>query len=136
VLLLAACAAAGSLGEFSRDEVTVAGQAWQVAVADDAAEWAQGLTGVTDLGSLRGMLFVFPEDTTSGFWMMGTPLALDIAFFAADGSLADSLSMAPCPGEDCPTYRAAGPYRYALEVPAGGFAGLEDLRLDPASVGG
>ena len=136
MLLLAACAAEGSLGEFPRDEVTVAGQAWQVAVADEAGERAQGLMGVTDLGSLRGMLFVFPEDTISGFWMKGTPLALDIAFFAADGSLVDLLSMVPCPGEDCPIYQAAGPYRYALEVPAGGFAGLVGLRLDPASLGG
>jgi uncharacterized membrane protein (UPF0127 family) len=68
--------------------------------------------------------------------MKGTPLALDIAFFAADGSLVDLLSMVPCPGEDCPIYQAAGPYRYALEVPAGGFAGLVGLRLDPASLGG
>jgi hypothetical protein len=107
-----------------------------VAVADDATRRAQGLMGVEDLGALRGMLFVFPEDTTSGFWMKDTPLALDIAFFAADGSPVGLFSMAPCPGEDCPTYRPAGPYRYALEVPAGGFSGLAGLRLDPASVGG
>ncbi len=115
--------------------MTVAGQTWPVAVADEAGERAQGLTGVEDLGELRGMLFVFPEDTTAGFWMKGTPLALDVAFFAADGALVAVLAMAPCPGEDCPTYRPAAAYRYALEVPSGGFAGLEDLRLDPASVG-
>jgi uncharacterized protein len=106
-----------------------------VAVADDAGERAQGLKGVERLGDLRGMLFVFPEDTSAGFWMKGTPLALDIAFFAADGSLVGVLSMTPCPGEDCPIYQPAGAYRYALEVPAGGFAGLANLRFDPASVG-
>jgi len=114
----------------------VSGQPLLVAVADDPARRAQGLMGVEDLGALRGMLFVFPEDTTSGFWMKDTPLALEIAFFAADGSLVGSFSMAPCPGGECPTYQPAGPYRFALEVPAGGFAGLGDLRLDPASVGG
>lgn len=107
-----------------------------MAVADNPARRAQGLTGVEDLGDLAGMLFVFPEDTTAGFWMKDTPLALDIAFFAADGSLVGLLSMVPCPGDDCPTYRPAGTYRYALEVPAGGFSGLSGLRLDPASVGG
>jgi uncharacterized protein len=106
-----------------------------VAVAGDPTRRAQGLVGVEDLGSLRGMLFVFPEDTTSGFWMRDTPLALDIAFFAADGSLVDSFAMAPCPDGDCPTYRPARPYRFALEVPAGGFSGLTALHLDPASVG-
>jgi uncharacterized membrane protein (UPF0127 family) len=107
-----------------------------VAVAYETGERAQGLRGVERLGDLRGMLFVFPEDTTAGFWMKGTPLALDTAFFAADGSLVEVLSMTPCPGEDCPTYRPAGAYRYALEVPAGGFADPASLRLDPASVGG
>lgn len=133
-MLLAVACAGGALDGFGRDEVTIGGRVWPVAVADEPGERAQGLSGVTDLGDFAGMLFVFAEDTTAGFWMKGTPLALDIAFFAADGSLVDLASMAPCPGEDCPTYRAAGPYRFALEVPAGGFAGLEDLRLDPASV--
>lgn len=105
-----------------------------MAVADDASERAQGLMGVEDLGDVHGMLFVFPGDTTAGFWMKGTLLALDIAFFASDGSLVDLVEMTPCTADPCPTYLAAGPYRYALEVPAGGFAGLEGLRLDPASV--
>lgn len=134
-MLLAAACGGGALDDFPRDEVTVAGEVWPVAVADDPGERAQGLTGVTDLGDLAGMLFVFVVDTTAGFWMKDTPLPLDIAFFAADGSLVDLLSMTPCLGEDCPTYRAGGRYRFALEVPAGGFAGLEYLRLDPASVG-
>ena len=134
-MLVAGCASGGGLDGFPRAEVTVAGQPWLVAVADETAERARGLMGVEDLGAVRGMLFVFPEDSTGGFWMKDTPLALDIAFFGADGSLVDLLEMAPCPADPCPRYRAAGPYRYALEVPAGGFAGLEDLRLDPASLG-
>lgn len=134
MLLLAACGA-GGLDGFPREEILVSGQPWPVAVADDTTRRAQGLMGVESLGSLRGMLFVFPEDTTSGFWMKDTILPLDIAFFAADGSLVGVLSMVPCSGEECPTYRSTGPYRYALEVPAGGFDGLDDLRLDPASVG-
>lgn len=136
VLLAAACSGGGGLAGFPQAEVVVAGERWLVAVAADAAARARGLTGVEDLGEARGMLFIFPEDTTAGFWMKDTPLALDVAFFAADGSLVDRAAMAPCSGGDCPTYRAAGPYRYALEVPAGGFAGLSGLCLDPASVPG
>jgi len=132
--LAAGCAAGGGLDGFPRAEVTVAGQPWLVAVADEAAERARGLTGVEDLGALRGMLFVFPEDTTGGFWMKGTPLALDIAFFGADGSLVDLLEMIPCEADPCPVYQPAGIYRYALEVPLGGFAAVEDLRLGPESL--
>lgn len=135
-LLAAACTGDGGLAGLASAEVTVGGEPWVVAVADEPDERAQGLMGVEDLGGVRGVLFIFPEDTTAGFWMKETPLALDIAFFAADGSLVDRFGMAPCPAEPCPTYRSTRPYRYALEVPAGGFAGVADLRLDPASVPG
>jgi uncharacterized protein len=116
--------------------VLVGGQPWLVVLADTAAERAQGLMGVTDLGAFRGMLFVFSEDTTAGFWMKDTLIPLDVAFFAADGSLVGEEPMVPCDAEPCPVYRADAPYRYALEVPAGGFAAVEGLHLDPASVGG
>jgi uncharacterized membrane protein (UPF0127 family) len=116
--------------------VVVGDEAWQVMVADQPAEWTRGLMGVTDLGEAEGMLFIFPSDTTAAFWMKDTRLALDVAFFAADGSLVDLLEMAPCPADPCPAYSPSGPYRYALEVPAGGFSGLEDLRLDLASLPG
>ena len=138
MLLSGACSASGVLAGFDREEVLIGGEPWLVAVADDPAERAQGLMGVTDLGAVRGMLFVFPDDTTSGFWMKDTLIVLDIAFFAADGSLVGGpISMFPCgTAPTCLTHRPDGPYRYALEVPAGGFTGVADLRLDPASVGG
>ncbi|RPI22311.1 MAG: hypothetical protein EHM57_05495, partial [Actinobacteria bacterium] len=60
----------------------------------------------------------------SGFWMKNTLLPLDIAFFAGDGSFVDRLTMEPCPGDPCPVYRPSGPYRLAVEVPAGGFDSL------------
>jgi uncharacterized membrane protein (UPF0127 family) len=85
--------------------------------------------GVADLGALRGMLFVWPDDVSSGFWMKDTLIPLDIAFFAADGSLVDRLSMVPCEADPCPSYRPSGPYRTALEVPAGGFEGVAPLVL-------
>jgi len=114
----------------------VGGEKWAVAVADDAAERARGLMGVADLGGLRGMLFVFPEESSTGFWMKDTVLALDVAFFAGDGSLVDLLEMVPCEADPCPVYRPAGSFRYALEVPAGGFAEVADLRLDPSPLSG
>ena len=136
--LLAGACSAGIIGlpGFATAEVLVGGERWPVAVADDAAARARGLMGVVDLGGLRGMLFVFPGDVRAGFWMKDTLLTLEVAFFAADGSLVDLLAMEPCPAEPCPVYEPGGPYRYALEVPAGDFAGVEDLRLDPASIPG
>lgn len=106
-----------------------------VAVADSAAERAQGLMGLADLGDLDGMLFVWPDLTSSTFWMKDTLLPLDIAFFAPDGSWVDNFTMAPCAaGDECENYSAASPYIYAIEVPDAGFATLTpaaQLVLDP-----
>ena len=103
-------------------------------MADTPALRSRGLMGVTDLGDIDGMLFRWPSDVESGFWMKDTLIPLDIAFFAADGSLVDLLSMVPCEADPCPSYRPSGPYRSALEVEAGGFDHLDGVDL-AASVG-
>jgi uncharacterized membrane protein (UPF0127 family) len=113
------------LAAFDATTVKVSGESWDVAVAAEPHERVQGLMLVTDLGELEGMLFVWEEDTTTPFWMKNTPLPLDIAFFAADGTLVDLLSMEPCQAEPCPYYYPAGPYRYALEAPTGAFDGMD-----------
>jgi uncharacterized membrane protein (UPF0127 family) len=107
---------------FETSTVTVAGRELIVAVAETPDLRAQGLMGVTDLGGLDGMLFVFQDDSDGGFWMKNTLIPLDIVFFTADGDFVDALTMAPCPEDPCPTYRPAGSYRYALEAPAGDLA--------------
>ena len=90
-----------------------------VAVADTPQARRRGLMGITDLGGLDGMMFVFDNDTEAGFWMRDTLIPLDIAFFDAEGLAVDRLSMEPCTADTCPTYNAAGPYRFAVEAPAG-----------------
>lgn len=90
-----------------------------VAIADTSELRQQGLMNVTDLGDLDGMLFVFEEDSSSGFWMKDTLIPLDIAFFDATGDFVDGFVMEPCQTDDCPIHRPGGTYRHALEMPAG-----------------
>ena len=121
------------LSSFEIDEIELGGSLWMVAVADTPELRARGLMGVTDLGALDGMLFVFPHDSTSRFWMFGTRMPIDIAFFDAEGELVgEVISMTPCRSEagSCPTYGVDEPYRYAVETEAGGFEGMV-LRLAP-----
>jgi hypothetical protein len=103
-------------------------------LADDEASRERGLMGVSDsgLGGRPGMLFRFPADTTTAFWMKDTLLPLSIAWFDADGAFVSSTDMPPCPAGTgtCPSYPAARPYRLALEVPLGG---LEPLGLETGS---
>jgi len=65
-----------------------------------------------------GMLFVFPEPTTGGFWMKDTLVPLTIAFFNADGERVRKLSMTPCRTASCPIYEPRRTYRFALELRA------------------
>jgi uncharacterized membrane protein (UPF0127 family) len=94
-------------------------------VADTAEERRRGLMGVTDLGDAVGMLFVFATEGHPRFYMWQTPMPLDIAFFAADGTFVDSASMHPClqpPSDACPRYAPAEPAMLALELPSGGLS--------------
>jgi len=90
-----------------------------VAIADTTELRRQGLMHVADLGDLEGMLFVFAQDSSSGFWMKNTLIPLDIAFFDSAGSFVDGFVMEPCTTAACPSYLPSGDYRYALEMPAG-----------------
>lgn len=104
---------------------------WRAATS---AARQQGLMGVTDLGPADGMVFVYDDPATGRFWMGGTPLPLDIAWFAGDGAFVSATSMTPCLDglrSDCPRYGADGPYELALEVPAGD---LVELGIGPGSV--
>lgn len=107
---------------------------WCLLLARTEAQRARGLMEVTDstLGGHAGMLFLFDQDTTDGFWMRNTPLPLSLAFLNADGNLVAATDMAPCPNSatTCPIYDPPVPYRQAIEVPQGR---LPDLGLNDGS---
>lgn len=94
-------------------------------LADSPEQQAKGLMGVTDLGGYDGMIFRFATTTTGSFYMKDTPMPLSIAWFDASGRFVSLSDMQPCLNQPtCPLYSAAGPYRYALEVPKGSLGRL------------
>ena len=128
LVALIALAACGDDG-FELEELVVTGADGEqhdvrVWVADSAEERRRGLMGVTDLGDAAGMLFVFETEGVFHVFMWQTPMPLDIAFFAADGTFVSSASMEPClqpPKEACPHYAPIAPSLLALELPSGGI---------------
>ncbi|MGH9276542.1 MAG: DUF192 domain-containing protein [Acidimicrobiales bacterium] len=101
-------------------------------LAQSDQQRSRGLMNRSDLSGYDGMLFVFPADTSSTFYMKDTPLALSIAWFDEAGRFVSSTDMQPCLNRpDCPLYAATGPYRYALEVAQGG---LPALGIGPGSL--
>ena len=97
---------------FDLDEVTITtaeGETRTVPVwiAASAEDRGRGLMDVTDLGDADAMLFVFESEGLHRFYMWQTPMPLDIAFLAADGTFVASAAMEPClepPVADCERY--------------------------------
>ncbi len=113
-----------SLRDLQSVKLVVGGTPMRVAVAETPAEWSVGLQNLTSLGPLDGMLFAFPAPTQTKFWMKSTLIPLDIGFFDAEGRLVEVDRMTPCTADPCATYGPTASYRWAVEVPAGRFAGL------------
>ncbi len=86
-------------------------------VAKTSAQRSRGLMGRTR-APRDGMLFVFPESTSGGFWMKNTLVPLTIVFFDSAGKRVRKLSMVPCRKDPCAIYEPGRPYRFALELPA------------------
>ena len=73
-----------------------------------------------------GMIFLFPERHTGGFWMKDTLIPLSIAYMESAGAgrfrVLRIMDMDPCRTEDCPSYAPGVAYDAALEVNQGWFA--------------
>jgi uncharacterized membrane protein (UPF0127 family) len=91
-------------------------------VAADPESRTRGLSGRGGVPPGTGMVFLYPQDTAGGFWMKDTLVPLSIAFVSASGRVVSVSEMVPCKADPCPVYYPAGPYRYAVELPAGAFA--------------
>lgn len=106
----------------------------RIAAAD--LEKARGLMGVTKLSEEEGMAFMYDAETRMSFWMKNTPLDLDIAFVARDGTILEVRTMTA--GDTETTSSTSDQVRFAIEMRAGWFrdfgvkpgdtVNVEDLR--------
>ena len=116
------------LDGFDTSTITIDEHELVVAVAETPSQRSQGLMGVTELGGLDGMLFVFQADSSGGFWMKDTLIPLDIVWFLEDGTYAGRTSMQPCTTDECPTYTPGDgiDYRLAIEANAGDLDWIDE----------
>lgn len=94
----------------------------RVEVADSEEERQTGLMNRESLPEDAGMIFLFDDDVSSGFWMKNTLIPLSIAFADANGTIVRILDMEPCEADPCPIYEPGAFYRSALEVNRGAFS--------------
>jgi len=89
-----------------------------VEIASTDKQREQGLMLRQSMAEDAGMLFLFPTDTTVGFWMRNTYLPLDIAYIDSSGRVLEIRRAQPL---DETPLTPKGPYRYTLEVNQGWF---------------
>ncbi len=89
----------------------------QVEVADNEQSRTQGLMGRKTMEEGQGMLFIFPREEFRSFWMVNTPLSLDIIFVNSAGSIVTiQRNTVPYSEESIPS---TAPATYVVEVNAG-----------------
>ena len=99
--------------------VTIHNHSFIVEIADEPAEWTQGLMYRTSLPQNHGMLFDFGKEAPRNFWMKNTKIPLDMIFIGENKQIVQITTQAqPCTSEPCQTY-SSPPARYVLEINAG-----------------
>jgi uncharacterized membrane protein (UPF0127 family) len=111
------------------EEVAVA-----VEIADTQDEREVGLMHREFLPDDAGMIFLFEEEITGGFWMKNTLIPLSIAFADGDGTILRILDMEPCEADPCEIYDPGVAYASALEVNQGAFASWGVEEGDPLTL--
>jgi uncharacterized protein len=117
VAVLVGTMAAGTTGATSTAKLRLDGVQLHPELALTSASRSLGLMHRRRAPS-DGMLFVFPYETTGGFWMKNTLVPLRIVFFNAEGKRVRQLSMTPCRTDSCRIYSPGRRYRFALELRA------------------
>ena len=103
-------------------EIVLAGRTFTLELAITPEERQVGLSGRASLPRDAGMLFVFAQERTLGFWMKDTLIPLDILFIDSDQRIVDIQTMEPQPeasNSELTRYHSGQPAMYALEVNAG-----------------
>jgi uncharacterized membrane protein (UPF0127 family) len=117
VVALAAGAARAGIQAQPTARLKLDGVPFRPELATTSAERSVGLMR-RKRAPADGMLFVFPDDTTGGFWMQNTLVPLTIVFFDRNGKRVRKLSMTPCVSDPCRIYEPGRRYRFALELRA------------------
>lgn len=89
----------------------------RVEIAGTNAERVRGLSGRRDLAPGSGLLFVFPESATYGFWMKEMRFPIDIVWIGEDLRIVH-IAANVAPQTYPKVFRPAEPARYVLEMPA------------------
>lgn len=95
-------------------------ECFNVEIADSYYERMKGLMDREKLDENNGLLFIFPEENTWGFWMKNTLIPLDIIWVDENMKIVHIKENAhPCEEIPCPIYLPKTKAKYVLEINSG-----------------
>jgi uncharacterized membrane protein (UPF0127 family) len=96
--------------------VTINNQKFEVEVPKTLDDFNKGLMFRTEICKDCGMLFIFQEEGTHGFWMKNTLIPLDIIHINSKLEVVDIIHAIPCEKDMCKIYEPKEKSLYVLEV--------------------
>ena len=88
-------------------------------IAQTPEQRAKGLMYSSSLNKNSGMLFIYPKEQTSSFWMKNTLIPLDMIWINKDKEIVHIQHNAlPCTQDPCQTYPSNKKALYVLEINA------------------
>ena len=94
----------------------------ELQLAVHSNEQARGLMFREQIAPRHGMLFVFAAPKQGSFWMRNTSLALDLAYFNAEGLLLELYRLYPY--DETPILSQSHEIKFALELEQGQMEAL------------
>jgi len=140
-------------GHLSQSEVTVSlgdiNLQVTVEIADEPSKRSQGLMCRKSIPNGTGMMFQYPTERSTGFWMYNTYVPIDILYIDRFHNIVDKIRMTPCIRDGitddnwqvkCATeaanYVPAYEWITVLELPAGWLElkGISDTDLEDVKI--
>ena len=111
---------------YTTSTVQIAGKTIQVDLAQTPAELSRGLSGRRSLAEGTGMLFIFENPDTYGFWMKDMLFPIDIIWIDEGKIIHIEKNISPDTYPEI--FTPNSPAKYVLEVPAG-FSDKNGLKI-------
>ncbi|MBN2534522.1 MAG: DUF192 domain-containing protein [Spirochaetales bacterium] len=97
-------------------DIFIKGVRFSIECARTNEQRRTGLMYRKKLGPREGMIFIFPQNAQTPFWMKNTYIPLSVAFLSEEGEILDIKDMTPLSTD---LVKSRYPYKYALEVNQG-----------------
>lgn len=104
---------------YSASTVCFTQKCFSVELAQTSEEYTRGLMFRDSLDEDKGMLFIFPAERSSNFWMKNMVIPLDVIWINQNLEVVHIESTTPCTNDPCQVYTSDEKAKYVLEINSG-----------------